>query len=428
MSDATLTGVQGKIVTAVLDNTTNAKLAQNLVFSANVGIIDYETNNNYPNFVAPYATNANDTAPGGTSALFVNNFSGSFFVPSAGTELIFDTSTKAHTIHGGAANSQNVIIGSNSATLYTNTGVGTVIAGGGNNLISSSGGHYILEGNGNDTVYSQGNDSITLGNGKDVVSVTGGNDTINAGIGNDKVYLLAGNNLVTLDSGNDLVSVTGGNDTINAGIGNDSVYLLAGNNKVSLGGGKDSVSITGNGSDTVDLTGGTAIVHGDKGKLLFVNTGGGLATVLGGTTGGSVTVFGGTSGGQYTGGSGGNNSLVGGNAGATTLIGGGSGDTLVATAGGGTTLQAGSGSETLVGDNGANDTFRFIHNTVGNVLVSDFLTGDKVNLAGYGYTTKAQALANKVVSGGSTVLTLLDGTKITFSGIASLTASDIKLS
>jgi hypothetical protein len=46
-----------------------------------------------------------------------------------------------------------------------------------------------------------------------------------------------------------------------------------------------------------------------------------------------------------------------------------------------------------------------------------------VVLIGYGSNEVANALATQVTSGGSTTITLADGTKVSFSGVSSLNSS-----
>jgi Ca2+-binding RTX toxin-like protein len=179
---------------------------------------------------------------------------------------------------------------------------------------------------------------------------------------------------------------------------------------------------------------------------------------------GSDTVFA-TAGGYFQGGTGGNNYIsdndlfVGGAP--VTIVGGGNGDQLIAAGSSFADLSAGSGNETLnAGLSIANDqlhagpgkdqllagtgndtlfagtghatmtgglgtdTFTFQQGLAGTVTISDFMTGDTVQLQGYGPNEAQDALANAKISGGSTTLTLSDNTKITFVGVTNLTTKD----
>jgi hypothetical protein len=208
-------------------------------------------------------------------------------------------------------------------------------------------------------------------------------------------------------------------------------------------------------------------VNPGSGNLYLINEGG-AATVLAGI--GSVTVNGGSTGGLYEGGYAGDNYLVGGTAGSTSLVGGGDGDTLVGQGGtnvlyalgnndslvGGlsgsstlygtwgdngdtltardaaTTLVAGPGNATLVGYSGGGNDFLFQDGFGGgSVFVSDFTVGtDSITLQYYGLDPNlAITSITPTLAGGasSDLVTLSDGTQITFQGVTGLTNSNFKL-
>ena len=172
-----------------------------------------------------------------------------------------------------------------------------------------------------------------------------------------------------------------------------------------------------------------------------------------------MTVQGGAGGGLYFGGTAGANVITAG-AGNVTAFGGGAGDVLTATgsasdlfAGGGAgaetltganstgnnTFFAGFGNETLIG--GAGNTalvagagtdllaggsgltlFLFVAGRTAGA--SDTIAGfdpthDFVKLAGYS-GSEASVVANAAVVGGSSVIALSDGTRITFAGVSTL--------
>ena len=260
-----------------------------------------------------------------------------------------------------------------------------------------------------------------------------------------------GSNIISTGSAFDQVITTGSDIVVG--------------NTVPGGGGSDTIGAVGSGSDFV-LAGSSNIV--------FLSTSTSASTIVGGT--GSDTLFAGPAGGVFFAGTGGNSTLVGAS-GATTLVGGGSGDQLFAvyTAGQGPTtpgssyLVAGSGNETLVADYdsrgvqlfaGNNATINFFNvkgNTVfytgpgadtiyagtgnatvnafpgslpevfsfingkagGNDQYNGFSSGDQLQLVGYGSGAQAAALASATVTGGNTVITLSDNTKITLTGYTS---------
>ena len=375
------------IQTIHMGSAVNAQIAQSLLDSANAGILDGTVKTYRPSYWSGNTAQFLNV-PTLNNVLFIPNVinAGTVAVPSTQTSVVFDYATVADTVSGGSAAQQLLVTGNFGGTYITNTGVGTVIAGDGNNVVVSSstttgGGHVILTGAGNDSIDSQT-----------------GNDTIDAGGGNDTI---------TLGTGNDYVKVEGA-DTIFAGAG----------------------------ADTVDVSAGTtALVQAGDGNLNLINAGG-AATVFGDV--GSVTVDGGggASGSYYSGGGAGNNSLVGGLTGATTLYGGGEGDTLVAQGSGTNVLLPGNGNETLISSGtgsdslygapyGGNYTFVISADQAGgSVFVSDFTVGqDTMSMLGYSASVQDAVdakITDALAHSGSADITLGDGTKITFSGVTKL--------
>jgi Ca2+-binding RTX toxin-like protein len=202
----------------------------------------------------------------------------------------------------------------------------------------------------------------------------------------------------------------------------DLVFTSSGNSNVFLLGGADTI-FAGSGQTTVGAVSG-ALVHAGAGGLIFIG-GSAASTVIGGT--GSETLFGAAGGGYLTGGAGGANFIVAGS-GAATIIGGGTADTLVGGTGndlliagkGNETLVAGLGADTLTGSGTGNDVFSFVNEvgkqtyTIDAFHVTGATTGD--TLLFKNAADQAAALASYTVSGGSSVLSLADGTKITLEG------------
>ena len=313
-------------------------------------------------------------------------------VPRGYTYTIIDTTHPIDVTGNGGNGDITLITSTVGVDFNTGGGSGTVVAGYGNNEISTplfGGGDYLIVGG-------------------------PGNDTINALSGNDTISPGGGSNLVNLGFGNNSVSLSGTNDTVNAGFGSDTI------------------SVTGNNS---------ALVNNLFAKLHFVN-GSAPSTVIGGL--GSVTVDGGAGGGLFEGGLDGHNSITGGT-GQATIYGGGNGDTLAAGGSLGDRLIAGAGNETLTSansqgldsmyggsghdlmiagaggdlmDGGAGAmNFTFVDgmtNAAKTYTVLNYHHGDAVTLSGYGADPFTSSSA-----GGNTTLSLSDGTKITFQGVAS---------
>jgi Ca2+-binding RTX toxin-like protein len=395
MADVTVLGVNGSTVSVSFSSAQNAAVAQSLL--ANI------SNQVQSGTITPFTYDGAGPLepPSGNNFLIVTDMAAAS-LPSS-TSAVVDVAGKPVLLFGGTAASQ-VVVSESGLTYFANTGVGTVVAGGGNNVITElTGGDHLF---------------LTDGGGN-VITALAGNDTIEAG---------AGGNSIVLGTGNDMVQVTG-SDSITAGSGNDTVEVLAGN----------------------------AVVHGGSGTLFFVNAAG-SSTVFGGE--GSSTISGGMGGGLYAGGSNGNNLLISG-AEASTLFGGGNGDTLYAVGSGNDLLAAGSGSETLVGANGGNDTFKggfgsdqmqggFGHNTFmagqgdetlmggsagntyvfsalqssGHITVTDFMpSSDTIQLQGFSGNELANVLKTQTHAGGGTTITLNDTTTVTFQNLTNLDKS-----
>jgi Ca2+-binding RTX toxin-like protein len=102
----------------------------------------------------------------------------------------------------------------------------------------------------------------------------------------------------------------------------------------------------------------------------------------------------------------------------------GSGNDLLVGGGGASAMIAGPGDATLIGGSGY-AIFGFVDGRGGGTdLISGFNPAfDEIDLVGYGSQAVASALGSAVVSGGSTVLTLTDSTRIIFAGVTNLNAS-----
>lgn len=275
-----------------------------------------------------------------------------------------------------------------------------------------------------------GGGSIVGGSGADTIIAAGTGDVIFTGPVANTVELGAGSNIAVLF----------GADTVQAGSGAQQVFSL---------------------SDSHPLW-----VEGQSAHLIFVG-GAGPATVTGTT--GAATVFAGTGGGSYTGGSGasGTNVLVvnpNANAGTTLISGGGPtemfnysaadntliagsgnatlvggyarGNNLIETGTGADVVSLGWGTDTVVGSSGSSvvvagggHAFGYGHylyafiggQAGGSMAIGGFNPAtDRIDLLGYGAGEMAADLANQQHSGGAAILTLSDGTRLTFFNLAGL--------
>jgi hypothetical protein len=329
------------------------------------------------------------------------------------------------------------------------------------------------------TVFGNGNDNQSIVSGqytRFTFFTNGGSGTVNSGGGhnffgtptqasNSAWYFNAttGQNTVQADSGNNTISMGNGNNLIGVGGGTDSI----------ISSGSDTILITG-GAATIDVVpGGSDVVSASApGSLYFVSESASPSTVWGNNTSGDF-ISGGTApggGGIFSGGSGGNNTLVSG-FGRSTLVGGGNNDQLslqgtgsdVAIAGPGnetvdasnfmgqdtiftnmgTSVPAGGNNEVINGSSGS-DTFwtngnvnasitgnggpfaQDAYNVVNNlgpqdITVTDWNSGD--TLAFYNYGNGSGVTWGAVAGGFQT--TLSDGSKITLLTTSSLDQSQI---
>ena len=83
--------------------------------------------------------------------------------------------------------------------------------------------------------------------GNDYLSVHADASTINAGLGNDTVYLIGAYNQIAMHDGNDLFELSAGNNNnINLGGGNDQAKIYGSSNTINGGSGNDALTIKGN--------------------------------------------------------------------------------------------------------------------------------------------------------------------------------------
>ena len=262
----------------------------------------------------------------------------------------------------GNANATEQLIALNDAdnTVYTAGGSGTVVAGQGNNLIGTA--------------------------------TTGGAANIIAGNGNNTIVAASGNN------------------TIAAGVGHNQILIVGGNNVANVAGA--STVFGGAGSDTVGAFGSGAMVVGGTGHMTAVNVGS------------NNTIIGGAGGGLLSGGSGSQTLSGAASTGANTFI-AGSGSTLIGAGVGNDTVISGTGQSTVFGGGGANLYATFSSHSAGSTTyIADFSfgAGDRLTVQGFGMTNQ-QLAQSATVSGGDTIITLPDGTRIILAGVTNVNSS-----
>jgi Ca2+-binding RTX toxin-like protein len=247
-------------------------------------------------------------------------------------------------------------------TLLGTNGVNFISAGAGNDVIDGRGGDDMLIGGaGDDTIFGGlGNDSIT---GDD------GSDTIDGGAGDD--YIVGGttaHDTLIGGDGNDRIFASFDGAAIQGGAGDDIITVIGGSNVIDGGLGQDRASFTGMVVDlTIDLNVTTVQDYSSAGTLTIANveqvvggwgndviTGTDAANFIDGRYGSNVLSGGGGDDTIWTYGL--NNTLNGGDGNDSlwsrgqdfndTLNGGDGNDTLL----GGHILNGGNGSDSLAGD------------------------------------------------------------------------------
>ena len=376
-------------------------------------------------------------------------------VPAGYLGIVDAYTNQVSEIVGAPGQANETVVAGGNMHFFTNGGSGTVISGQGNNLVAANpageGDWTVIFDGGDNTVYAtSGNFSIDDGN-----SGTTGNNLIFLGSGNDTVQSWGHDTIVAAPGGTALVATftpgstfwgnsgssvfinLGGADTFFAGPGGHDSVFAAASGGVYFGNTGSLVFVSGfNTANTVSAGAGNTTIWGASGSdgLYFVGPGnfvmtgaaesqtvvggsGSSAVQLFGIDGAKITLFSPINGNQLIAGPG-NVTLNGAGSGNDVFFAGpskGSADSIVAGSGN-NTLVAGPGTSTLVGGAGAN-VFSFSKAVGGG---SDSIVGwnskDLVALSGYGAPTSPGGLPADTTAklvGGSEVLTLSDGTKIT---------------
>lgn len=326
-----------------------------------------------------YGGDGNDTLIGWLGADFMDGGNGSDYYMVDALDTVIDTGT----------------YGYDRAQVYERTGIAL-------NLNAWRGVERVNGFTGNDTLdASLTNDAIFLFGhaGDDILMGGAGRDTLVGGAGNDVLYGGAGNDVMMGSAGNDTLYGGDGNDVLNGGSGNDVLFGGAGNDRL-VGSTGDDTLYGGDGNDTLIGWLGADYMDGGNGSDLYmvdardtvVDTGtyGYDRAQIYETTGVALNLTN-WRGVERVNGFTGNDTLdaslttdaifLFGHAGNDLLYGGSGNDTLVGGAGN-DTLVGGPGDDWLVGGPGA-DMFVF-RPGFGRDIIADFQKGlDVINLAGH---------------------------------------------
>ena len=193
----------------------------------------------------------NDTLTGGVGADLISG--------GAGDDTLY---TNADFIWTGSS-AWNNITGDTQALVGMNGSSDVFIGGDGNDtLIATDGADIIFQANTSGDFYNdapqariQSIENVDLGAGDDILDmvhtsiITTDDMTVQAGDGNDTVWMDQGNDTVYGDAGNDDIFGGAGNDTLYGGTGADTIDGYTGDDTLIGGAGNDTL-IGGDGDDT----------------------------------------------------------------------------------------------------------------------------------------------------------------------------------
>ena len=269
-----------------------------------------------------------------------------FTTPASDGKLSFNPSQLQGYQSGGegfdVTNINNASGPFNGGNIYNGNVVFSGLPDGSNGALGvennmQGGNDNINTGDGDDRVYSQaGNDKINTGSGNDFVNAGDGDDKVNSGTGDDLVYLGSGNDSANLGDGNDTAFGGDGNDHIRGGAGNDKLYGGDGADRLNGGAGDDEI----HGEDGNDR------IHGGAGED-FITGGAGDDTINGGA--GNDKLYGGDGNDHIRGGAG-NDKLYGGDG--ADRLNGGAGDDEIHGEDGSDRIHGGAGEDLIFGGSG----------------------------------------------------------------------------
>ncbi|GHF19296.1 hypothetical protein GCM10017044_12330 [Kordiimonas sediminis] len=245
--------------------------------------------------------------------------------------------------------------------------------------------------------FGRENNRIVLGDGDDFVNGGAGNDKIWAGptdLGNDTIEGGKGNDTMGGGAGDDLLVGGAGSDKLLGGSGNDQLFVSFNNPGDENGDTSPNIAWAGTGNDTVTGGFGDDKIGGGQGSDVLYG-GAGDDLIFGGASDEGDTISAGSGADEVFSGKG--DDVVNGDDGNDTLF-SGTGNDTVDGGDGNDVLWGGAGDDLLTGGAGA-DVFRFNANS-GNDIVTDFnISQDDLYLGG----TFANLAAVKAASSTTTV-------------------------
>lgn len=336
-----------------------------------------------------------------------------------------------------AAQGNNVVVapdvGGGDWSMYFDNGSNTVQANSGNYFIETDtevtfGNNDVTLGSGADTVVSYGADSITGGTGSSVIELMEANASVQAGDGASTIIANAGDAQVTQGGGPETVFAVGLGGVFQGGAGALTFVMGLGASETVMAGSGNTVAYGAAQSNSTFLVGsGGFLLDGGSGNQTVIGNPGASSAMLFAEDGGVMNVLGST-----------NNVLIAGvgsvtlNAGGATganLLYAGSGQDWLAAGAGQDTLVAGPAADTLVAGTGATviDVVQAVAG-LGTEIIQGWNSLDQLNLVGWGAATASGGLpagATLHVAGGSTLLSLSDGTRVIFSGVVNVNPAQI---
>ncbi|HEX3983511.1 MAG TPA: hypothetical protein VHX12_07450, partial [Acidisoma sp.] len=341
-----------------------------------------------------FTVTATDTAGGRTTGSTTVTMSLGDVYLSSGGVILPEGNTPSGIVVGS---------GSTETVLSGGTATGTVVLNGGYEVVSFGGivSSTALEAGATEVLtnvgsaYEQAGSATVSVNGTVLSASLNGGSVLDTGTGNAVIQGPATGS-ATVDAGAGSMTVMGGSGAISIGGGDGGT--------LDFTGGTGAATVGGAGFGAVTLQGGSgpgsSLLIGGSGNSLEIGTsadigytafvaGEGNSTLLGGT---------GTQPQQYF-----TNPL------------GNTGTAVITMNSGASTLIGGSGASTVTGGSGA-DVFGFVKGHAGgSETIYNFDSRDNLAFGGYGYT--ATNLPTETVMDGNDVMTLTDGTVVTFIGI-----------
>ena len=333
---------------------------------------------------------------------------------TAGRQALFTsdgTSAGSHelVLPAGIPISAATVIGAEPAATVTG---GLVTLGGGAQFYQATAGTTVQAGGGADTILASAGQVTVVGSSGSLLFIGGtGASSVAGGSGPAIIFGgSGGGSFAGGSAGHNIFvsqSAAAANTTLTGGGAGDEMFVAAGPTTVVGGSGGDDIVVGGTGALTIDAQKGDA-AFGGSGAMAVAGSSSGADSIVGGA--GALTVTGRGGNMLVVAGTGGSNIETGNGA---SLIFAGSGSTVVT--GGAGSLQAvlGSGSASVTEGSGPS-VYDVVKGAAGG---TDVLNGfkpatDRIDLFGY-----AAGDAHVTTSGGSTVVSLVDGTRITLVGV-----------